>query len=160
MEEQNQQVEQSESSKAEGGMNKGIIILVVVILLLVAGFFFLNANKGESLGPTPEQEETGTPQPEAASDQIQEIVVEGKEFSFAPDSLTVKSGEVVRIVFKNVGKMEHDFIIDELDVATAVINPGEEQVVQFVAGEPGSYSYYCGVGSHRSLGMEGTLTIE
>ena len=55
----------------------------------------------------------------------------------------------------------HDFVIDELNVKTPIVQTGETAVVEFVVpNTPGTFNYYCGVANHRQLGMEGTLTIQ
>ena len=86
------------------------------------------------------------------------FTVEGKNFSFAPSSMQVKKGDTVRVTFKNVGGF-HDFVIDELSVATKQINTDESTTVEFVADKAGSFEYYCSVGNHRERGMVGTLTV-
>ena len=73
--------------------------------------------------------------------------------------MTVKKGDRVRITFKNSGGT-HDFIIDEFNVATKRLNGGEQDAVEFTADKTGSFEYYCSVGSHRAMGMKGTLVVE
>lgn len=165
MEDQNQDQSQNQVTQvADKGMNKGLIIgIVVVLVLVVGGFFVLNKNKTTELETTIQEGQSspvnGNSQGQVDS-QVQEIVVEGTEFSYSPGEINIQSGQTVRIIFKNVGKMEHDLVIDELSLATEILNPGDEQVLQFVADTPGTFSFYCSVGSHRALGMEGTLTVE
>lgn len=76
----------------------------------------------------------------------------------APESLP--SGEVT-LELDNQGSIEHDLTVEELD---------DEQVVEEIAGgesatgtvelEPGEYTFYCDVGTHREAGMETTVTVE
>lgn len=87
------------------------------------------------------------------------ITVEGANFSFIPNMITVKKGEKVKIVFKNVEGF-HDFVIDELHVRTSQLNAGAEEVVEFTPMEVGQFEFYCSVGKHRQMGMKGTLTVE
>ena len=88
----------------------------------------------------------------------QDIVIEGRKFSFTPSTITVKKGTVVRINFKNIDGF-HDLVIDEFSVATPQINGGEAATVTFTADKVGSFEYYCSVGNHRAMGMVGTLTV-
>lgn len=90
---------------------------------------------------------------------VKEFTVEGSNFSFTPSSLTVNEGDTVRITFKNTGGM-HDFVIDEFSTRTEVIQGGEEETIEFVADKAGSYEFYCSVGSHRAMGMMGTLVVQ
>ena len=78
---------------------------------------------------------------------------------FDPDTLTASPGQEIHVI--NEGVMQHDFIIDELDMATDLLNNGDEQTVTVPDdAAPGEYTYYCSVPGHRESGMEGTLTVE
>jgi plastocyanin len=90
---------------------------------------------------------------------VKEFTVSGSNFKFEPASLKVNKGDKVKITFKNTGGF-HDFVIDELDVATKQIQSGQEEVVEFTADEVGMFEYYCSVGNHRAQGMKGTLTVQ
>ena len=90
---------------------------------------------------------------------VKEFTVLGSNFVFAPSSMTAKKGDAVKITFKNTGGL-HDFKIDEFNVATKKISGGAEETVTFVADKTGSFEYYCSIGTHRAMGMKGTLTVE
>lgn len=100
---------------------------------------------------------TGEAEP-ADDANIKTFTVTGENFSFEPNTLTVKKGDTVRVVFKNEDGF-HDFKIDELGVATKQIQGGSEETVEFVADKAGTFEYYCSVGKHRDMGMKGTLTV-
>jgi plastocyanin len=87
------------------------------------------------------------------------ITVEGANFSFTPNTITVKKGAKAKIVFKNIEGF-HDFVIDELNVRTTQLKAGAEEVVEFTPTEVGQFEFYCSVGKHREMGMKGTLTVE
>ena len=87
------------------------------------------------------------------------FTITGQNFSFAPSTITVKKGDRVKIIFKNAGGF-HDFQIDEFKIATKQIRGGAEEAVSFVADQAGSFEYYCSVGTHRAMGMHGTLVVE
>ena len=93
-----------------------------------------------------------------AGPEVKEFTVTGGNFKFAPNTLSVKKGDKVRIVFKNAEGF-HDFKIDEFNVATKQIQGGAEETVEFTADKAGSFEYYCSVGKHRAMGMKGTLTV-
>lgn len=38
------------------------------------------------------------------------IEIEMRDFAFAPETLTLRAGEKVTLAFKNVGKLEHEFM--------------------------------------------------
>jgi plastocyanin len=78
-------------------------------------------------------------------------------FFFTPNTITAAPGDRILIDFvSNSGT--HDFVIDELNVDYDIEEGGN--YVFTVPDEPGTYTYYCSIGSHRAMGMEGTLIIE
>lgn len=89
---------------------------------------------------------------------VQEFAVTGNSFTFSPSTMTVKKGETVRITFTNEEGF-HDWKIDEFNAATKQISAGVSETIEFVADQSGSFEYYCSVGSHRAMGMKGTLTV-
>jgi len=86
-----------------------------------------------------------------------EVSMEAANFSFTPNVINASPGDRVSVTFtKNAGF--HTFVIDEIGVEFAIT---EGEVLNFTApSEPGSYPFYCSIGSHRSMGMEGTLIVE
>lgn len=86
-----------------------------------------------------------------------EVDMEVANFSFTPNVINAEPGDRVSITFtKETGF--HTFVIDEIGVEFAVAQ-GEK--LNFTApSEPGEYAFYCSIGSHRSMGMEGTLIVE
>lgn len=143
-------------------MQKGtwvIIGVLIVVLLLGGGYFLMNKNTNSS-NPTPVAT-TDSKTSQNTENGILEIVVEGEEFSFSPSSFTVKSGQRVKVIFKNIGEMKHDLVVEELGVRTKIIDGGEDDILEFVAPTPGGkLTFYCSVESHRPMGMEGTITVE
>jgi len=93
------------------------------------------------------------------SADAKEVVVTESNYKFTPNKITAKKGQKTRIVFKNSGGM-HDFRVDELQLATSIIQNGEEDFVEFTPDKTGTYEFYCSVGNHRQMGMVGTLTVE
>lgn len=168
-------------------MKKQLIVFGVIIIALAAfGAWYTSQN---TVAPTPTAQDvmeentppevvpqtpTTTPQSTPAQEApenentppvtkpdtspAKEFVISGKNFSFSPSSFTVRKGDRVRIVFQNTGGT-HDLKIDEFGVATKKIGSGIEDVVEFTASKTGSFEYYCSVGSHRAMGMRGTLVV-
>jgi plastocyanin len=93
-------------------------------------------------------------------EEVREIAVEGSEFAFTPSSISVKSGDKVRVTFTNNGSFPHNFTVDELNVASETVSPGESTSVEFTASESGTFDFYCSVGNHRAQGMEGSLEVQ
>lgn len=146
-------------------MKNIVIVLVVVAVLALGGWYYMSMNQTPT-GESPTQ--IGMPAPgsenvnemEVVADTggtVKEFTVDGTNFKFSPELVSVKKGDTVRIKFVN-SQGFHDFVIDEFKVATPQIREGEA-TVEFVADKAGSFEYYCSVGSHRAMGMKGTLTV-
>ena len=161
-------------------MNK-FLIIAVVVLLAIGGWWFFTQDDMVEVDELPAADELteGVMEEEVvevdddidATEEAQEAAVEpdhifvmegiGREFIVDGEEnpeLTVAIGDTVRVEFTVTGG-RHDFVIDELDVATEVLSVGETEVVEFVATEVGSFEYYCSVGTHRADGMFGTFTV-
>jgi plastocyanin len=84
------------------------------------------------------------------------IEVETTNVAFVPASLRAAGGEVT-VAVRNRDLFWHTFTIDALgvDVRAPV---GQVRTATFEA-EPGTYSYYCRIPGHATLGMRGTLTV-
>ena len=135
-------------------MSKGVIIAIVAVVVVVvaAGAFFALPQ--------------GPPVPQARTIQL-----EAKEFSFnglgytdfpckqekgpCGPSVQVKAGETLRIVLKNAGGADHEFIVvtdvkklghpdpDINGAMTDAVKVGESKTITFVADKPGKYFYAC-----------------
>ena len=84
------------------------------------------------------------------------LEVQTTNVAFDPDALQATSGEVT-VAVRNRDLFWHTFTIDALRVdVTAPV--GRLRTVTFEA-QPGTYSYYCRIPGHASLGMRGRLTV-
>ena len=90
---------------------------------------------------------------------VKEFTVHGDNYKFDVSSMKVKKGDTVKVTFINdVGF--HDWKLDEFGAATAKLQAGGRETIEFVADKTGTFEYYCSVGNHRAQGMKGTLTVE
>lgn len=139
----------------------------VVIAMLIAGVVLIGrGNKQTPVAtltqapltptPSPSAEEVSTPE----EDKVQEITLEVQEYSFSKESLTIKKGQKVRLTLVNKGKMSHDFVVERMNVTTELAGAGESVTVEFTISDAGTYNFYCSVGNHRAMGMEGKLNVE
>lgn len=87
------------------------------------------------------------------------VEIQGLNFSYDQKEIKVKKGEKVAVKFVNTEGF-HDFVIDELNVRTQRIGEGKSETIIIPTDKTGTYAYYCSVGQHRKMGMEGKLTIE
>jgi len=84
------------------------------------------------------------------------LEVQAANVAFVPDSLQATAGEIT-VALRNRDLFWHTLTIDALgvDLRTPV---GRLRSATFRA-EPGTYSFYCRIPSHTTLGMRGTLTV-
>lgn len=148
------------------------IAVVVVVLAVGAVLFFKGSQNSTSqdqstTSQVTEQNATPTNNPtdsavvasDSGSDKTsKEFTVTGSSFKFVPATLSANKGDHLKITFKNSGGF-HDFVIDEFNVKSKTIGSGAEEVLEFTADKSGTFNYYCSVGNHRAMGMQGTLTV-
>jgi plastocyanin len=102
------------------------------------------------------------------------LAFEGNDaFQFSPAAAEVKAGGQAEVTFKNVGVLQHTWVLvpDDVDLATVseadaingattgVVPGGESRSITFVAPEAGTYKYVCTIAGHALAGMVGTLTV-
>lgn len=78
--------------------------------------------------------------------------------AFDQTELTASAGEIV-IEFTNESSVPHNVTLENVEGGATETITGDTASVT-VNLEPGTYTYFCSVGGHRSAGMEGTLTVE
>ena len=129
-------------------MNIKKLLLVSISLIVFA--FVLSACQGNSTEPQ---------MTEADGDADIVIQLSADNFSFSEETITVQSGQRVRIELE-VTEGFHDWVVDEFNAATDQVNAGNITTVEFVADQSGEFEFYCSVGSHRAMGMVGTLIVQ
>lgn len=151
------------------GMSPLVILGIIVVAVILVGGVFLATQKSSHASVKQMVQKTVTPttvitqstnaaSPTAVMQQTT-IAVEGGSFYFKPNTITVKKGEKVKIIFTNAGGI-HDLVIDGYNVQTPRIPSGSSATVEFTADKVGTFAFYCSVGNHRQMGMAGTLTVE
>jgi len=80
------------------------------------------------------------------------------DIAFQPSELTIPANTDVTIVLTNKGASVHNFNIDDLNIHSGDIQPGQQGIVTINAA-PGDYQYYCSIPGHKEAGMIGTLHI-
>ena len=158
-------------------MNKNIIIAIIVLALVgVGGYAFINKNTANSEkiesekmmkeeGSAVEEQNEGAMMQEKEDSMMEgeakEFKVSGANFRFSPDTMTIKKGDTVKVIFSNTdASMPHDWVIDEFDTRTSILQPGESEIIEFVADKAGTFEFYCSVGQHRANGMVGKLIVQ
>ena len=85
--------------------------------------------------------------------------VTAKNFTFSITEIKVKKGDRVTVNFSSTDGY-HDWVVDEFKAFTQKVQTGGSASVTFTADKTGIYEYYCSIGSHRKMGMVGTLIVE
>lgn len=87
-----------------------------------------------------------------------EVRVVGREFSFEPREMRLRTDETVNVVFDNRGHMFHTLTVGELGLELRV-NGGDRIAGALRAERPGRYAFICTVPGHAEAGMRGTITV-
>lgn len=168
--------DQTPTTQAKNGMNPMLIAGIVVVVLLIAGGIFVASKKSSSTSEEAMHTATATPtmvpttMPSVTSKAAtptamvqgtatESITVDGGNYYFKPNKITVKKGDSVKITFVNDGGF-HDFVLDGYNVKTDIIGSGKSQTVTFTADKAGTFDFYCSVGNHKAMGMAGTLVVQ
>ena len=116
-----------------------------------------------------------------STQQATEIILDAAEFTYSPVSVKVPVGEPVMLTLRNTGAVEHDFVIDKINITNVEASEsapaqhhqmdqheydlhffakaGETATLQFTAMEPGTYEIFCSIDGHREAGMIGELVV-
>ena len=178
---EDQPTQQPEQNNPKSAAKPGLIIAIVIIVAIAAFAFSQKGsdqselkndgatmeNKGEESTESMEPSTQTTPPANTIieSDQsmmtgeVKTFTVSGSNFAFSPKEIKVKKGDKIKVIFKNTGGT-HDWVLDEFSVRTAQIKDGESAEVSFIADKAGTFEFYCSVGSHRAMGMKGSLIVE
>jgi plastocyanin len=108
----------------------------------------------------PSEPASAAPSTPATEDGVMTLTAVEEDFSISLDAEALSAGEY-EIEVRNEGGASHDLRIerDGEDVAsTDFIDPGASETLA-VTLEPGEYVFYCSLGTHRSMGMELTVTV-
>lgn len=75
-----------------------------------------------------------------------------------PD-LTANPGDLVKIHLTSSEGVLHNLYVDEFNAKSEDVSTAEGITLEFIAGEEGTFMYYCAIPGHRQLGMEGKLIV-
>ena len=89
------------------------------------------------------------------------VRVSETDFKLNPANPKVAKAGLVEFRVSNDGKTVHALEVEgpEGEVETDRIQPGQSTTLKADLGKPGRYVWYCPVGNHRELGMEGRITV-
>ena len=85
------------------------------------------------------------------------LTVEESEFRIVPQDLAARPGRLT-FQIRNVGTVEHNFVVEGTAVKVESIQPGETQTAT-VDLAAGTYRMVCTIPGHEEAGMVGTLKV-
>jgi plastocyanin len=142
---------------------------IVIVALVLVGYYFgaSRGSKQEAQNQTVTPMITPTPSPatqqvqdqDKETNEVREIVVEAKEYTYSLEKISIKKGIKVKLTLTNNGRMSHDFVVENTQVATPLAGAGKSVSIEFSLDEAGTYNFYCSIGNHRALGMAGILEV-
>ncbi|HSX39382.1 MAG TPA: cupredoxin domain-containing protein [Candidatus Saccharimonadales bacterium] len=163
--------------------NNLVIVLIVAAVLIGVGAFVVIkkssmtpvANPNIATTPSPAMEPTNAMMNETTQSSPTDNTtmkklpvndanakvfnVTGQNFTFTPNTITVKKGDTVKINFTSSNGF-HDWVNDEFSAHTDRVQTGQTASVTFVADKAGTFEYYCSVMTHRAKGMVGKLIVQ
>jgi len=93
---------------------------------------------------------------------VDTVTVNGFNYAFEPDMLNAEAGAWLDIVFSSTDGF-HDMVFvlegDRIEASERVSTGGSTNLTFKAPETAGRYVYYCSVGRHRELGMEGSLVV-
>ncbi len=90
------------------------------------------------------------------------IDLKATDFKFTPSDPTTKAGQVTFSV-ANDGQVPHSLEVEGPngdEELSSDLSAGQSGVLTVDLSKPGKYEFYCPVGNHKELGMEGTITVQ
>ncbi len=102
-----------------------------------------------------------TDAPGSAAPSSDAMSISVADFMIDPSEIEV-AGPTVTFDVTSDGPTPHNFSVrngaDEVVMATADLSVGDTETIS-AALEPGTYTIFCSLAGHESLGMSGTLTV-
>lgn len=142
-----------------------LLVCLIALTVTVAGCADgPDESDDEPVDPDTTGGDNNTTEPQVVDIQVAAVGTYPVNPAFDPATLSVSANTTVNLTFtnneENPAGAPHDWVLEGVEgVETEVIGTGENTTIEFAAPAPGEYAYYCSVGNHRDLGMEGTLTV-
>lgn len=97
-----------------------------------------------------------------STEQKKSFIINSFNFGYSQTTINVSPGDIVTITLIN-SSGNHDWVVDEIPgAATKIISSGATDTITFTVpqnAEGKTYTFYCSVGNHRTLGMEGNFVV-
>lgn len=92
-------------------------------------------------------------------EQLKVISITAKQWSFDPNPIKVKKGDLVRLEITSID-VAHGFALPDFNI-DEVLEPGKKVSVEFLADKTGSFPFFCSISCGRGhYDMSGMLIVE
>jgi uncharacterized cupredoxin-like copper-binding protein len=134
-------------------LKKLLTLLIAIVFALGLAACGGDDNKSSDETQSQTTPETGT--------TGETVTVSETEFELNPANPRISKPGVVEFRVKNDGKIVHALEVEGPgeEAKTKDIQPGGSASLRVDLSTAGSYEWYCPVGNHRDLGMEGTIKV-
>ncbi|TSA46603.1 hypothetical protein D4R52_00190 [bacterium] len=164
-------------NKFQKGISTAAVVIMVIIVAGAGGYLIYNfehnkiqasalrsAGSGTNSTPVPAADTGSNQAPQDTITQspvpaVKTFNVTAQNLTFSPSVINVKKNDTIVINFQSMD-IQHNFKLDQFHVVSDTVSGGQKTTVQFVANQTGTFEFYCGVGSHRDLGMVGQLIVQ
>jgi nitrite reductase (NO-forming) len=133
-----------------------ILIAAGLMTVIAVGFFSAIGIFAQDATPTPLSGASSGPT--ASPGNPSGPVIDLVDIAFNPRGFSIPANTPTVVTLVNQGAVVHNFTIDELNVHSGDMQPGQSTTVTIDA-PAGTYTYYCAIPGHRAAGMVGTLTV-
>lgn len=139
----------TESKRSAKRVVYSILIFIVLGIAIVAYLYNKFPQQNNNAVTLQKPTTTNTfkvSQPSDITKILETITIEGSDAAgFDPRTIMVKQGQKLKFVFYAINE-PHDFILNEYNIKSPVIQVGKSFSVDFVADKIGTFSYYSSVG--------------
>ncbi len=142
-----------------------VMVCLITLLAIISGCSSPSESKTMAAGAVVLENAPTTPGSDSStatesSTSLKEVHIQAFNFGFNQDSVTIKKGDHVRLIFTST-EGTHGVRIPDLGLSTKAFSAGEEQILEFTATNAGIFNYFCSVpcgSGHRD--MQGQLVVE
>ncbi len=142
-----------------------VLVCLIALLTIVSGCSLSSESKTMAAGAAVAESAPTTLGRDSnsateSSTSIKEVHINAFNFGFTQDTVTIKKGDHIRLIFSST-EGTHGVRIPDLGLSTKAFSAGEEQVLEFTATNSGTFNYFCNVpcgSGHRE--MKGQLVIK
>ena len=88
-----------------------------------------------------------------------EVKLSMNDFKFEPATLNIGRAQRTLLTVQNNGKTEHNLMIQQINVTTGPIAPGQSKTIEVTAPR-GPLKFVCVIPGHEGQGMVGEITVD